>query len=268
MMKKIVCRYLLAAVVMVCILPGSARGESGTWMVGVKAWGAVWHSYFAEWYYGWQLGNTSTADVTLEPGYGVLGGPLVGYQSADGLWAVSGAFMFSSFSQEITYRDTGSGLTGTVSIDLDRIDVDIAVSRAIGSWFKVFAGYKNQQYAMKVNQPPLNEVDWWALTHMPTVGVGVSIPLGETLSLGLQAGIIYVITEAEMNGAEVNLNDALGYSAEGTLSWMAGERFIVQAGYRFQAFEIEGEPSPGQPMPLPFELDFFHGITLAGIYLL
>ncbi len=74
-------------------------------MLGAKYWYAAWDSAVLDWFekevgIGF-LANGLTLESDLDMGSGFLAGPLLGYQSDDGIWSVSLAPMvFSSFSQD------------------------------------------------------------------------------------------------------------------------------------------------------------------------
>jgi hypothetical protein len=130
-MKKIWIASVVFAHVLV-VSPGAL--EAGTFMVGGKHWEAEWDSAILDWFEKdigaglTELGLTLNSDIDRGSGY--LAGPLLGYQTDDGAWAVSLAAMeFSHFAQDWT------GNAGTMAlqtnVDTDRKDFDFAVSYSL-----------------------------------------------------------------------------------------------------------------------------------------
>ena len=281
-MKKTNLFILTAALVFAAAMAPS-NAHAGTWMVGGKAWIAVWDSFLPDIFddmedYDEHFDDTYIFSIDrADPGTGFLIGPMIGYQSADGLWSFSAAFMFiSSFSQDIkvdvSYINFGDPSENyedkeTISADLKRTDLDFAFGWNIGHHFKLFAGYKYQDYDMAIKD------DWGTIkysmtAHMPTVGAGAAFPLSDAVVLGIQGGISYLMGDVKVEGESIDLENTLVYNGEINLSFLTEGNMILQAGYRFQQFKFEAETEMDGETFEYSATDRFHGLTLAAVFIM
>ncbi|MBW1744465.1 MAG: hypothetical protein JRJ47_13715, partial [Deltaproteobacteria bacterium] len=260
MMKKV----LIVSLVLACFLvvsPGISG--AGTFMVGGKYWHAEWQSAVLDWFekdIGAGLKEQGLdLESDIDPGTGYLAGPLLGYQTDDGTWAISlAAMVFSDFSQDWT-GNAGSMVLDT-NVDTERMDFDFAVIYALSkfqdtwSLFKytrVFAGYKYQivDYDLGLGYQTFMgdrhfkyKLD--ADVHMPTLGIGFVYPVFQKLVLGLQAGVGLALTELEMTDPDGNKFDispdaSLTYNGEFTITWLPIEHLMIQAGLRGQIWYLK-----------------------------
>lgn len=288
---RIVCMLLFVMSLVVMVYP--TGGHAGTFMIGAKSWFAVWDSAIAQELIDLASPEieqdlidegfaTTSAEVDATPkqGYGFIAGPLLGYQSDDGLWSFSGAIMLiNSFEQEAdgTANLDGTEYDGKYELELNRSEIDLAVTRSLGTNFKVFAGYKHLTLENKFSGElegtayggDVYKVD--ITIQIPTIGVGYVYPFTDKLIFGLQLGVLYAMTDVEykdyLNNGEtgdVDVKNSLGYTGEVNLSFLASEQFLLQAGYRYQAIKFTTDSSEDADIDA---WDQFHGVTISAVYI-
>lgn len=282
-------RILIVSVVFAFALalsPGPSA--AGTFMVGGKYWYAEWDSAILDWFekdigVGFkEMGMTLDSDIDRGSGY--LTGPLLGYQTDDGTWAVSLAVMaFSDFSQDWTGNVGGMSLE--TDVETDRKDFDFAVSYSLSKYqdkfalfkyLKLFAGYKYQivnydldlSYTTLMGQRQFN-YELNADVHMPTVGVGFVYPIFEKLVMGLQAGVGLALTELEMEEPEgetfdISPDASITYNGEFTLTFLPINDLLIQLGFRAQVWYLKAR-NPGWWEETESE-DITWGPTISAVY--
>jgi len=256
------------------------KAESGTFFVGTKFWYASWDSGILDWM-GKEISaqmNANGWDVTsdAENGSGYLAGPLLGYQSTDGLWSVSLAPMvLSDFSQELDLMVDQIGFTFDTKVDVTRYDYDLAFAYSLSplrrwspffEYCRVFAGYKYQVVNMDIivrssggipTDAQKTENDY--TVNMPTIGLGVTYPVTHKIALGLQGGLglAFFDTPADTDSS-TTLN------AEASLSLVPMDKMIIQLGYRYQEWKYN--PSdPEYPVDSSSK-DVIAGPILTAVY--
>jgi len=282
---RIVCVLLFVMYFVVMAYP--TGGHAGTFMIGAKSWFAVWDSAIDQ-----ELANLASEEIEasllldtgdphkietdVKQGYGFIAGPLLGYQSDDGLWSFSGAIMIlNSFTQEtdgtVTNLNTSTEYNGKYELELNRSEIDLAVTRALGSNFKVFAGYKHltleNKFSGKIEGIPGYDSDIYKVDitiQIPTIGVGYVYPFTDKVIFGLQLGILYAMPDVEYKdylygeSGDVDVENTLGYTGEVNLSFLASEQFLLQAGYRYQAIKFTTDSSEDADIDA---WDQFHGVS-------
>jgi len=265
-------------------------GHAGTFMIGAKSWFAVWDSAIDQELIDLASQEveqdliddgyaTAIVDANPEKGYGFVAGPLLGYQSDDGLWSFSGAIMIlNSFSQETDGTATidGTEYDGEYELELNRSEIDLAFTRAISNNIKVFAGYKHLTLENKFSGEikgigyggDIYKVD--ITLQIPTIGVGYVYPFTDKLIFGLQLGVLYAMPDVEYKdymvdeSGDVDVKNSLGYTGEVNLSFLASEQFLLQAGYRYQAIKFTTDSSEDANIDA---WDQFHGVTISAVYI-
>ncbi len=296
----------------------AGAAHAGTLMVGLKGWYAFWNgtpNRFAEIVddavdegienvlsappFNSTTVNSDT-NSSKEVGTGFLAGPVMAYQTDDRMWAFSLAFMYLSV---FTYETTSMGsLTATdigiangvndldYSIELRRREIDIAVSRSILPWLKVYGGYKYQRLENKIDVsgtvlgspvgPVIGTVDSdveiTIYSHIPTAGLGFVVPLSGKSFFGLQTGVIYIMPEFEsevtnnntgvVNKESSSFKNKLGVNIEASISFLAQEKIMFQIGYRYQGVKLERSDTSGQVGSFGV-WDSFHGVTFSALLL-
>jgi len=251
---------LIAACFLVLAVPHYA--SAGTVIAGAKVWIAGWNSWMGK--FVEDMAPGSSADT----GTGFMAGPVLGYQTDDGVWSISSALMvFSSFTQDMTLVDGPD--TYNVEADLKRMDLDFALNYTVNPYFKLFAGYKYQSYKAEITVAGMDYETLELTGNMLTVGIGAVYPLSEKTIAGLQLGLIYAILgdleEKDMFGDTYStpLNNSIGYNAEISLNYLVSEKVILQAGLRFQTITVEFE----EDSSFSYD-DYFYGLTLGAMYMI
>lgn len=282
---------IVIAVFLLALAPAPLM--AGTLMLGAKAWFAVWGSEFGQTaadqanltldeIYQDETTRPSQTTANAENGKGYLAGPLVSYQTDDRLWTVSLAFMwFSSFSQDIKANLHDIPLDVDVpfkyDLELTRKETDIAVARSLTENWKVFAGYKRQAWESKFKAEIEGEsyavYDINLDMDVPTAGVGYTAPLTESLALGIQLGVLYVMPDFQVKDyfydetINLDMKNTLGFNGEITLTWLVSESVALQGGYRYQYMKLEFDQPEGEPDIDPID-DTFQGVTVTAVYMM
>lgn len=274
-------------VILLMLFPSVSWG--GQFMLGAKTWYAAWDSAVLDWFekdigVGFAA-NGLTLHSDIDTGSGYLAGPLVGYQSNDGLFSLSiAAMMFSDFSQD--WSGQAGGMRLTTQIDTERTDIDLAVSMALSAfadkgaflkYAKIYLGYKYQivDYDLRLYYDtflmPSQQYDYRlnAKVHMPTIGLGLAYPVSAKLALGLQAGIGIALIDLDLAypaGGQFSISPSasLTYNGEATLSYMATEHLIVQLGLRSRIWYLKAR-SP-QRWEETESRDLTYGLTASVVY--
>ncbi len=288
---RIVCVLLFVMSFIVMAYP--TGGHAGTFMIGAKSWFAVWDSAIDQELIDLAspvieqniINETSATSADIETdvnqGYGFIAGPLLGYQSDDGLWSFSGAIMIvNSFTQETDgklYTNEGT-YNGKFELELDRSEIDIALTRTIGTNFKVFAGYKYLSLENKFSGD-VKHYDYGGDVYkiditiqIPTIGVGYVYPFSDKMIFGLQLGLLYAMADVEYtdylddgNSGDVDMKNTLGYTGEVNLSYLVTDNLLLQGGYRYQAIRFKTD-DPSEDADIN-EWDRFHGVTISAVYI-
>ncbi len=256
-------RTLLACSLVILLCGAShATEKHGTFIIGVKTWGALWHSPWntvlnSELRDCYLTANVTSFGQTLLRGHveyqnalGYLAGPVLGYQTPDKKVSFSFAFMWlSNFSS--LYSETGIvkwwsyliPYSTKTALQYSRREIDFAVSFAVHDYVKIFAGYKYQS--------SLKKAEMWVtffnvkfdddiMTHIPTAGLAVSYPLSDMFAIGLQAGALYLIPKTTDPTIHTFKQNA-GFNLEPSISALIKDHLILQLGYRYQMYWLSFE---------------------------
>jgi hypothetical protein len=236
---------------------------AGTFMVGGKYWYTTWDSAVLDWFEkdigaGFKaVGITLQSDVSRGKGY--LAGPVLGYQTESGTWAFSLAGMaFSNFSQD--WKGTAGTMDLNTRIDTTRRDFDLAVTYSLAQhqdkfsllkYCRIYLGYKYQMVDYDLNLQyttgmAVRNYDYKldAQVHMPTVGLGVVIPIFSKLALGLQGGVGLALINLKMkdpDGVEFDIDPqySFTFNTEANLNFMPVKNLIIQLGFRYQEWYLK-----------------------------
>lgn len=281
------CKLKLLVACLLMLIPTTAWG--GKFMLGAKYWYAYWDSAVLDWFekdvgVGFAA-NGLTLSSDIDTGTGFLAGPLLGYQSDDGIWSVSLAPMvFSDFSQDWSGK---AGVMGvTTNIHTDRMDIDVAGTVALSNfadksnifkYLKIYAGYKyqdvNYDLSLTYDTPLMGaqkfDYDLEAKVHMPTVGVGLVYPVHDKVALGLQAGVGLALIDLELGNPDgssfdISPSASITYNGEATASYLVTENLILQLGFRAQLWYLKAR-SPQRWEETESE-DWTYGLTATVVY--
>jgi len=242
-----------------------AEANAGTILVGAKGWYAEWDSAFDKAFADAITTALPGFSSTVKPGTGFLVGPTAGYQSDNGDWSLSVAYMaFSSFTNKTEYEF--SGVTVETKTEMQKRDLDIALSYSLSDYFKVFAGYKYVTCKYDVNFDDGSDFYEVKMTSsIPTAGAGLAFPLSEEIALGLQFGLLYVFPEYKISDEKIKTENGYGISIEPNLTFLLSESIMTQLGIRYQVYNVKFA-DPSYPMETT-KNDQLVGVTLAVMYL-
>ncbi len=272
MMKK---AFIILSVLVSGLSFPFVKADAGTFVLGAKCWyEATWDSAILD------IFDQILTDDLAENGFyniesdthignGYLAGPVLGYQTSDGVWSFSFAPMvFSGFSQKIVgfslsdmdLLDIGvpipvEGNTKVV-VDVTRTDYDFAVSYALDhykdllpflEYCKVFMGLKYEKisYDFEIT----SRVAFFEVTgtdefdfevYMPTIGFGVAYPFSQDIVAGIQGGIGVATFH------DIDVDNSLAYNVEANVSISPIDKLIIQFGYRYQKFSFDLNSADGK----------------------
>jgi len=294
-MKRRVLTFVVSLLFAGCALPSFAADL----MLGAKAGYFVWDPYIKE------FKGTFISD--MDRGSGFLYGPVMSVSfSPDVTFSVSGLFGEQSthwYSPDQLTTVGGGGqyyISGTYYVEMERIDVDSALSFRLTEKMKVFAGYKYQRgllemYSTERRYDPLGGDDKVYDSYMkidipahgPALGLGVSQPLGSQFFAAANLSGLYMFnlgkikeqeykeylagTELQLTGIDygtpVSLKaEQVGFNFEpavGGLFDSAG--IVVTLGARLQYTWIKFK-DPADFMPDGWSPDIQYGVYLTVLY--
>ena len=150
----------------------------------------------------------------IDTGTGVLYGPIFSILfNQDISFSVTGLFgtQSTSWTSENFLQDsTNEPTTGTYTLDMDRIDVDSALSYRLSDNFKIFIGYKYQKSDMimesvSYRRGPLDitarheYIDISMPSNGPALGFGFSTPVGDRFFLAANLSALYMWGDFDFN---------------------------------------------------------------------
>lgn len=261
-------KKLLSVCALFCVLLWSAPLSAGTVMIGAKGWYAEWASATDK-AISQVLAEMLDYSHTSKPGTGYMFGPVLGYQTEDGRFSFSSAFMvLDKFTQTNSYS-SGGATVGTKT-EMDRKDFDFALSVMVLDWLKVYAGYKYTMADYDVKFSSTGN-DFYQIEYkgsIPTLGIAAAFPVTDMIVVGAQAGLLYVIPDYRWRVAsgkweKLGADKSFGYSIEPNLSIRPFESFVLQCGLRYQIYNVKFTDSSFNMR----KNDEFLGGTLAAIYM-
>jgi len=283
-------RKTIAISIVCLVLAISSTSTAGTLMAGAKGWYTWWDSALGDFAakaadisleeYIVEEGLGTFVDLNSDPkqGGGILAGPLLSYQTDDGNWSTSLAWMgFGSFSQDadITAAVDGTGHVASYDLDLNRSEIDLAVSRKITERFKVFLGckYQTMKYTYEVTYEGLvfDVYKSEATMAIPTLGAGYFHPISDTMIIGIQGGLLLVTGTIGYNeelwpgyGGYEKFDPTVGFNGELTFSYMIKQKVMLQVGYRYQTMKLKAGFDTVENLD---DTDTFHGVNLSAVYM-
>lgn len=264
-------RKFFPFILLIIFFLSSINVYAGTFIAGAKSWFAFWESgVISQYEKRMKKFNPDLKSIEKDPGMGFLAGPLLGYQADDGKWSFGLAAMaFSYFQQDMTGKQY-SNPDIEFDASLRRMDFDLAVNYRLNPYMKAIAGYKHQYYELELENKYVGFTETYtANVSIPTIGIGFSYPLSNSLVAGLQLGILYVIPTVEMendmaNSMELETENTFGFNGETAISYLVTQNLIIELGYRLQVYEYTANV-PGDPAG--DTTDLTHGIVLSAYYL-
>jgi hypothetical protein len=198
--------FIILSAVMLCHIPSASSMD---YLFGVKGGYFVWDPFIK------RIGVSQFEQI--DTGSGVLYGPVFSILfAADLSLSVSGLFgTQSAYWTSIDYYEGSTNpRTGTFSLEMDRIDVDTALSYRLTENLKIFAGYKYQRSVMTQEAVTYERgssdittryenVEITMPVNGPALGLGVSAPLGERYFLAANLSALYMIGKFDFKGYEL-----------------------------------------------------------------
>ncbi len=202
---------------------------SGEWFLGVRTWQADWRPGVLE-SYQTVLENRRNTDYLAGQGSlqtpvsrsksvpGLYSGPLITYITEDRKWSFSlVALRGDSGRADFVIYNTAQTLAGSSTFNLNTVsdyfgrpvrnDLDSTVSYAITDRFKVFVGYKAQEYEYNLKQSAFGRMGLtggsqdfssflWGTGNLTlfnnysggAAGIGYTQPISDSASIGLSVG--------------------------------------------------------------------------------
>jgi len=264
----------------ILLFPGISAAD--TYFLGFKTWFTTWDSSVLDWFEkdlaAGFIENGLVLDASKGDGTGYLAGPVLGYQKEGSPWSFSSAFMiFSDFSQD--WEGTASSMDIESDLALDRIDVDLAGNYQLSDNFKLFVGYKHQHTKIDFGltydtMMGTRDFDYTleADAKMPTAGVAGVTQLGEKVMLSAQFGLLYSIMDLTLTddagtSFEIWPRPSLGFNSEIDLNYHVTEEIVIQAGYRYQIFQLEAR-SPERWEIVTVSNDITEGFVMSIVWVL
>jgi long-subunit fatty acid transport protein len=156
-----------------------------------------------------------------------------------------------------------------VTTELKRKDLDVSAGYLLSNYFKLIAGFKYTMASYNVDYEiggsKYNFVDIDAKSYIPTVGIAFAYPILEKLIIGIQAGILYVISDYndKTDNKKINTDNSWGINIEPIISYPVTDNILLQLGARYQIYSVKFTDSDLGVT----KNDQFLGATFAVIYL-
>jgi hypothetical protein len=166
----------------------------------------------------------------IDKGEGALYGPVASIMFTPDL-SLSVAALFGTQSTHwyapnkvMSWESGGSAyLSGNYFMDADRIDIDSALSYRVSESFKVFAGYKYQMITVKYKAAERRSgissseetytesgVNIDTPAQGPALGLGYSLPLGQSFFFTANLSALYMIGKFDMHENKAKVYDVSG----------------------------------------------------------
>jgi hypothetical protein len=202
----------------------------------------------SSWYVWWKM--NPSAETTLKPG--LLYGPALGFDFAE-KWSISSVFITGELSE------SASGY----SFYYRRYDSDTVVSYKITRWLKLFAGFKYYRYDFNDEGNsihPFGNADYHFYSRGPGAGVGLTLPLADSLFLLTNVSGLYCFAVSTGdNGSNysrergINTSISLAYHITPASTTLSG-------GFRYQYIANHDKTTDF------VSKTYYYGVTFAALY--
>jgi hypothetical protein len=235
-------KYIILLVTYAMLSPG----VSGAYAIGVNVGVNTWYSQ-------WKLtpANNFKSDPAL------MYGPVLGVDLSKG-WSLTSVLLTGNF--KIPVPD------GNDSRNYRRYDSDTALNYSLFKWLKLFGGVKYMRYDGKMPDGnlllPFEDGGFTHASIGPALGVGVTVPVAESLFALVNFSGMYLRGKEEQSGNPTEKFIESGYNA--TLSvayYIASISTTLIAGVRYQYFTMDFNSST-----IPESQNRFYGITASVVY--
>jgi hypothetical protein len=259
------------------------------YILGAKGGYFIWDPYLKE---------VGPGFKDMKNGDGVLYGPVASIMFTQDLsFSLSGLFGKQSthWMSENSSEGSSELKTSNNSFDIQRYDVDSALSYKLTDHFKIFAGYKyqyqkvqvrNVKYSVDASGDPTNIMLEKTDVKIPynggpALGLGVSAPLGERFFFASNISALYMWGKFHMdgNGYEYNISGSTwtshpqkidtktkmrGINIEPTVGGSMGEGMpIFTLGVRFQWTQVHIQDKGTMNIEKNWANDYLYGVFVS-----
>jgi len=246
-------RYILVFAALIVLLSVVVPASAMDFILGARAGYFVWQPYFKD--------MKGSGVEELDTGSGILYGPALSVILTENVTFSAVAL----FGKQSTYWDNENTTkpfgpntivsTGNFYGEIDRIDIDTALSYRVSERFKVFAGYKYQFTETLVKgtflwEDPdpdrllVLEAIIEVPAHGPALGIGYSQTIGSNFFFSMNLSGLYMFSEHHFARDRVAY-----YDADGVGQIVSGPGDIQDAAtgktYKTQQMGLNAEPSVG-----------------------
>lgn len=246
-MKKILLSVLTVLTLMTVLFPSA--GSALDMSVGA-----------ATWYSWWDMSSDdNTIEYEADPTF--LYGPVFSVKFDDD-FSVTGAFLYGVF--DFTQRDSSTGTTVVNTMDMTRLDGDLALNYRLMSFLKVYLGAKYTSYTFD----PYPGITMEHSALGAGAGVSATLPVADSLYLIANVGGVYLwgTEETEYDSSYTmtsdESDDSIDYGVNTTVQlayYIESASVTVSLGGRYQYLYADYEEGDSLTHQ-------FWGATLSAIY--
>jgi hypothetical protein len=243
MKNAVAAAAILCAVVVASMFTPTANVEAAGMSVGASTW-------YSQWKYESPSTGTMKSDWTL------MYGPSIGIDCADN-WSLTSVLLSGNYH----FKDDSLGL----DFNYRRYDSDTTLNYSVFKWLKVFGGFKYMRYDIRNNFsviPPFGFAQSRHYTYGPGLGLGLTIPLHESLFALATFSAMRLSGQTSQDGEPVIRCVETGYNAAASLAYYIDSMATtLSLGVRYQYFKSEDRNVDWASSDLTF-----YGITFAAVY--
>ncbi|HSV97448.1 MAG TPA: hypothetical protein VLM75_11025 [Spirochaetota bacterium] len=199
--------------------------------------GSVWYAWYSE-------NQINNSDPSVDPTF--LYGPVFALGFAP-KWSLTAVFLYGVYDYPMMSGETEP---------LRRYDSDIALNYSINRYVKLFGGAKIMGYTFDSG------------SHYgvgPALGLGVTIPLSDSLFLLWNVSGVYGFGREEHDGGSSSDAREAGFNTTLSLAYyIESASTTITLGGRYQWFNINYEKD--DPDEFPESNITFYGITFSAVY--
>jgi hypothetical protein len=237
-MKKM---FILSAALLCILLTNATNARAIGLSVGASTW-----------YTQWSLSPPIQGSI-IDPG--LMFGPIAGIDFGN-KWSLTSVFLTGNL-----IRHTASNMT----MNNRREDSDTVINYSITKWLKVFGGLKYMKYTVNSDGhyiSPLGDGEISLVSYGPALGVGVTIPVTDSLFALANISGIYLHGKQKQSGTDSLSMTQSGYNGTLALAYYFDSlSTTLNIGLRYQYYKtVYSDTSFG------YEKNRFYGITASAVY--
>ncbi len=285
-MKKL---FLISIIILIFAVP-----VLGVDMIlGAKSGYYAWRPYFKDF-------KKVQSFTDLEIGQGILYGPVMSILFSDSLtFSIAGLYGYQSayWSNHDEYLSFMSAYSsGTYTLEVERFDIDSALSYRLTKNLKTFIGYKYQATESTIQLTSRessttndDDIKVYEMTndiaiysHGPALGLGYSVVFGERFFATVNISLLYMLgnIEVKRDGFEYDGNPGvgfggdtfidnstthMGFNCEPSIGLLSGKDIIITLGARVQWIRTEIQDLEGFQRDIAGGSlnDYFYGVFVS-----